>query len=367
MSRGAIARINLAALEYNLARVRELTPHSNCLAMIKSNGYGHGLLEVAQGLSSADALGVACLEEALALRKVGNKLPIVVMSGFTQREEIPFFLQHNLTAVIHDACQLAMMSDIQEENSLSVWLKVDTGMHRLGFTPDEAVKVFSQLQDNKAVKKPMCLMTHFADADNGDESYTHQQIQCFSEFLNIISPDKTVKTSMANSAGILFFPKSHADWVRPGIMLYGVSPVMGRCGYDEGLRPVMSLEARLIGRKHLKKGDAVGYGCTWRCPTDMPVGVVAMGYGDGYPRHARNGTPTMIGGKVCPLVGRVSMDLLTVDLRVAPNAAVGDTVVLWGEGLPVERVAECADTIAYELLCSITRRVKFIVEDGECQ
>ncbi len=360
MTRDVIAYIDIAALQHNFNYLKKLTGHCSVLAMIKSNAYGHGLLRIAKKLNQADAFGVACIDEALVLRNANVTTPLIIMSGFNDQSELKIFSQHNLTPVIHNSEQLQMLAKVSLDNPLPAWLKIDTGMNRLGFRPDQVDDVYQHLVKLSSVAKPLGLMTHLADANNKISTFTEKQIHDFLQCVDKYSAPK----SIVNSAGILSYQKAYVDWVRPGIMLYGVSPLDDRSGLDEGLRPVMTLKAKLIAIRKVKKNSTIGYGCTWRCPEDMLIGVVAAGYGDGYPRHAPSQTPTLISGKTCPLVGRVSMDLLTVDLRASPNAKVGDEVTLWGDGLPVEKIASLAGTIGYELLCSITSRVRFI-ETGD--
>lgn len=354
INQDVIARIDVAALQHNLNISKQRAPHSAVLAMIKSNGYGHGLMLMAEALSSANALGVARAEEAFYLRQQGIKTPIVVMSGFINQQELELFCQLDIIAIIHQELQIALLETTSVSKPLSAWLKIDTGMRRLGFSLEVASRAYERLILLGTVKKPLGFMTHLADPEN--ESYTRQQIQDFER----VTADYSGPKSIDNSAGILRYPNAHCDWVRPGIMLYGVSPFLGRTGIEEGLKPVMTLQAKLIAHNRIKKNNTVGYGCTWSAPEDMPVGVVAIGYGDGYPRHARSGTPVLVQNAICPLIGRVSMNLITIDLRPFPKAAVGDKVTLWGEGLPAETVAASAGTIAYELFCNVTERVKYI-------
>jgi len=360
VSRAAIAYIDVNALKYNYSRLQQLANGRHILAMIKSNGYGHGLLRIANALNHADAFGVACIEEAIALREAKVKQPIVVMAGFYDEDELPQFVDYNLDAVVHRPDQIASLEKNHLSRPLTVWLKIDTGMHRLGFRVDQAYSAFKRLQACESIKKPVGLMTHLADADSHDPCFTELQIAKFKEMTH----DLPGPRSIVNSAGLLRYNhEALADWVRPGIMLYGVSPIRNSTGKKEGLKPVMTLTAKLMSVKHCSKDDKIGYGCEWNCPEDMPLGIVGIGYGDGYPRHAKNGTPTLVNGVVCPLVGRVSMDMIAVDLRAQPDAMVGDSVILWGKGLPVEKIAACADTISYELLCNITQRVRFIEND----
>jgi alanine racemase len=350
----ARATIDLAALHHNLQQVRKKINGAKILAMIKSNGYGHGLVRMARAFKDSDALGVATLGEALELREAGITSLIVIMQGFNEPRELDDIITHQLTPVIHDHAQIDLLAKANLTAPQFVWLHVDTGMHRLGFVDDEigqAIQRLSQIENLTNIG----LMTHLADADNPKHDYTQVQLQRFQELANEWAGPK----SICNSAGILAFLEAIADWVRPGIMLYGVSPFAGRTGLDENLQPAMTLSSMLIAVKNLKKGEPVGYGCTYCCPEDMPIGIVAIGYGSGYPRHAKSGTPVLVGDHEVSLIGRVSMDMLTVDLRGVPNPRVGDPVTLWGKGLPIERVAECAETIAYELLCHVGSRVDF--------
>lgn len=326
------------------------------MAMIKSNGYGHGLLRIAQNLPHAQAFGVACLEEALILRDAGIKNEIVVMAGFYNAAELPLMIQHHLTCVIHQFEQIEQLKQTKLASPLSVWLKIDTGMHRLGFPADKASQAYQQLLDLPNIQKPISLMTHLADADNSDNRFTHKQIEKFSQ----ITAQWPGKKSIVNSAGIIAYPQAHADFVRPGILLFGVSPFANRTGAQEGLKPVMTLSAKIMEIKDCQPGDAIGYGCAFHCTEPMRIGIVGIGYGDGYPRHVPNGTPTLVNEKICPLVGRVSMDMVAIDLRDQPKAKVDDPVILWGGELPVEKIASYAGTIGYELLCGVTARVKFI-------
>lgn len=353
MSRGVRAIIDLSALVHNFNRVKSLVGSSKIMAMVKSNAYGHGLLPCANAIANAgaDALGAASLETAIILREHFQQ-EIVVMSGITQADELLLCSQQNLFPVIHHASQLSLLPTLKKP--LTIWLKVDTGMHRLGFLPQELPEVLSTLAKLKSVHI-RGLMTHFAEADHTDLSFTQQQMNCFQQ----VSKNFKGPKSLANSAAILKYPDTYADWVRPGIMLYGASPMSNQKGLDFGLKPVMTLQSKLIAIKEVAKGECIGYGCTWQCPQKTLIGVAAIGYGDGYPRHAPNGTPVLLKGKRVPLVGRVSMDMITLDISSEPQAKIGDVVTLWGKGLPVEEVATKAQTISYELFCQLTSRVAF--------
>ncbi len=351
--------IDLAALRHNLARARAASPGSRVLAAIKANGYGHGMLRVARALDDADGFGVACLAEAIQLREAGVTRPIVLLEGFFGADELEPIARHRFIPAIHNLAQLEQLEQARLPQPLTVWLKVDSGMHRLGFPLHQARAAWQRLHACPGVAEVAGCMTHLANADNLDDSFTATQIADFHRHTAGLPGQR----SIANSAALLGWPESRTDWVRPGIMLYGVSPLLGGRGGDHDLRPVMTLRSELIAVNRLERGEAVGYGGAFVCPEAMTVGVVAAGYGDGYPRHVPNGVPVLVNGRRVPLIGRVSMDMLTVDLRDQPDARPGDPVVLWGEGLPVEEIAEYAGTIAYELLCRVMPRVD-AVENG---
>jgi alanine racemase len=357
MSRAAQAIINLSALTHNLQRAKTAAPSAQVLAVIKANGYGHGIVRVAKALErDAGRFAVASLEEAMELREAGITKPIVLLEGFFEASELPLVLQHNLDIVVHHQIQLDILRKSNAANTkLNVWLKIDTGMHRLGFPTENVKTVWQELNSNASIDS-ITLMTHLANADDQHDDYTDIQLERFKQ----CTRDLPGLRSVANSAGILGWPATHWDINRPGIMLYGSNPFTTGTGADVGLKPVMTLQTRLIAVHHFKKGEPIGYGGTWKCPQDMLVGVAAIGYGDGYPRHAGSGTPVLVNGQRAQLAGRVSMDMIGIDLRNTPNAKVGDPVILWGEGLPIDEIAHCASTISYELLCGVTQRVKFV-------
>lgn len=357
MGRALKATINCAALKHNLQQVRERAPHARVIAMVKADGYGHGLTTVADTLQEADAFGVACLEEALKLRTMGMKNRILLMGGFFHTDELADIMELQLEPIIHHEWQITALQHWNKEKQhskypLKIWIKINTGMHRLGFSKLQFKSNLEKLQILNKIEIQGYL-THFARADELDNPITLEQMEMFTELVSGLKGDK----SLSNSAGILGWPQIEADWVRPGIMLYGVSPFCDAFGQQLGLLPAMTLTSELIAIQSLKKGDAVGYGGHFVCPEDMLVGVVAAGYADGYPRMAPNGTPLLVNGKEVPLVGRVSMDMLTVDLRSQPKAKIGDPVLLWGADLPVERVASVIGTLAYELLTGLSTRV----------
>jgi alanine racemase len=357
--RPATAVIDLAALRHNLGVAKARAGSARVVAVVKANGYGHGAARLLPALEAADMLGVACIEEALALREAGARHPILLLEGVFQADELPLCARLGFEIAVHEPGQLRMLEQARLDRPLVAWLKVDTGMGRLGFRPEQAGEVHDRLRACPAVAK-IRLMTHFANADEPADPATQAQIGRFAHATEGLAAAR----SFCNSAGLLLWPQAHADWVRQGVMLYGVSPVTGRTGVDEGLRPVMTLRSALIAVKDVRRGERVGYAGAWTAGADRRIGIVAMGYGDGYPRHAPSGTPVLVGGRPAALAGRVSMDMLAVDLAGHPEAAVGDDVVLWGEGLPVEAVAARAGTIAYELLCGLAGRVHIELQGG---
>jgi alanine racemase len=322
------------------------------MAIVKADGYGHGLAGVAEALIEADAFAVARLEEGLILRQAGHRCPIVLLGGIADKAGLQLASTYNLTLVVHEATQLDLLRQAPVAAPLLVWLKVDTGMHRLGFPPEAIPEVLASLCRCRAVASIVGLMSHLANADQAEDSLTALQLETFKG----VSVSGLAR-SVANSAAIMAYPQAHFNWVRPGLMLYGASPFANCNGIAMGLKPVMTLKSRLIAIHHLRAGDKVGYGAAWTCPEPMTVGVAAIGYGDGYPRHAASGTPVLVNGCPVPLVGRVSMDMITLDLRGQPEARIGDSVIAWGSGLPVEEVAFHAATIPYELLCQVATRV----------
>lgn len=359
MTRPVRAVIDLKALRTNLQRVRAAAPLARVLAVIKANGYGHGLARVAESLHDADAFGVASVEEALVLREAGIAHPIVLLEGFFEPGELAEISRHRLSIVIHHEHQLQILEKTDIARPISVWIKVDTGMHRIGFPPAQVAGVYQRLRGSNKIAARIRLMTHLANADDRNDGYTGRQLADFVAAVDGLDGERSV----ANSAGVLAWPQTHMEWVRPGIMLYGVSPFLDSVAQQEGLTPVMTLNSRLIAINRFRRGDTIGYGGSWICPDDMPVGVVAIGYGDGYPRSMAAGAPVLVRGQRAPVVGRVSMDMLCIDLRNLPQAQIGDEVELWGRNLPIEEVARFAGTISYELLCGITQRVP-IAEQG---
>jgi alanine racemase len=354
MTRPARARIDLAALQHNFQCVQQAAPGSRVMAIVKANGYGHGLVDVARALPEADAFGVVTLDEAISLREAGFDRRIVLLEGFFGADDIPLVDGYRMDVVLHHDRQIEVLEQRPPGRALDAWLKIDTGMNRLGFAPPDVPGAIDRLAQLGCIGS-LRLMSHLACADDPDRDYTSRQLEHFTAATRGLQGER----SLANSAGLLAWPGTRMDWVRPGIMLYGASPLLGRPADELDLRPVMTLTTRLIAINRHQAGDAVGYGGDWVCPEPMNVGVAAIGYGDGYPRHAPSGTPVLVNGQRTSIIGRVSMDMICIDLRAQPAARVDDAVVLWGEGLPVDEVAARAGTIAYELLCSVNKRVHF--------
>lgn len=359
IQRTATADIDINALVNNYNTIKSSAPNSNVLAVLKANAYGHGLIRIAKALPHADAFGVARIDEALELRAGGIIKPIVLLEGFFESEELPLIAVNNFQTIIHNEFQLNAIETAELDEPVHVWLKVDTGMHRLGIQPEEFEQYYHRLQSSKNVHENIRIISHLGCADDVNDSKTKQQISLFNQLTKNIDAEK----SLSNSAAIVAWPETHYQWVRPGLMLYGVSPM----SFDEDARstlpldPVMTLYSSIIAIRKVKAGDSIGYGANWQAKEDTNIGVVAIGYGDGYPRHAPNGTPVLVNNRRVPLVGRVSMDMITIDLGPDMNDEIGDYVELWGKSLPVEKIAHCSDTIPYELLCNITRRVKIDV------
>lgn len=352
MSRPIQASIDLSALEWNLKVARRAT-RARIMAVIKANAYGHGLLRVAEALNAVEGFALLDIRDAICLRDAGFSQAILLLEGFFTPGDLSLVAEYDLACVIHNHQQIGMLEAYPGRRSLDIWLKIDSGMNRLGFAPDKLSAVLQILKKHSAVRD-ITLMTHFAHAD--EPIGVAAQLDLFNE---LVAPYRMAR-SLANSAALLRYPATHADWVRPGIMLYGASPFAENSSQQLGLQPVMTLRSRIIAVQELSPGERIGYGGIFRAESPMRTGVVACGYADGYPRHALTGTPVLVEGQRTRTLGRISMDMLTVDLSALPAADVGSSVTLWGEGLPVEQVAHAADTISYELLCALTERVPIV-------
>lgn len=360
MTFGARALIRLGALKKNLKVIRRAAPGAKVMAVIKANAYGHGMVEVAHSLDGADSFAVARLPEAVHLHESGIDKPIVLLAGVLTSGELVEATLRNFELVVHCVEQIELLEGAPP-GQLTIWLKFDTGMNRLGFSTDEADAVIDRLQSCRAVGK-LRLMSHLASADELDNPMTEEQFGRFREvvegFKGAVSIANTPATlgwsQVADAEESFGFEGSH--WVRPGLALFGISPFAGRTGTDLHLTPVMQFEARLISKKPLREGARVGYKGKYRSQADTTIGIISAGYGDGYTRHFRTGTPVLLNGRRVPLIGNVSMDMIAVDLGDAAQDTVGDIAVLWGDGLPAEEVAPWADAIPYELVCGVMHR-----------
>ncbi|OOF44243.1 alanine racemase [Rodentibacter trehalosifermentans] len=349
----ATAKISSRALKQNLAVIKQKAPHSKIIAVVKANAYGHGVVFVASTLeNSVDCFGVARLEEALALRSHGITKPILLLEGFFAEKDLPVLAVNNIETVVHNREQLEALSRAVVPSPIKVWIKIDTGMHRLGVSLDEVDEFYQELKKLPQIQPHLGFVSHFSRADELESDYTQLQID---RFLSA-TQNKIGERSIAASAGILFWQTSHLDWIRPGIIMYGISPT-DTVGAEFNLTPVMNLTSSLIAVRNHKKGEPVGYGGIWTSPRDTKIGVVAIGYGDGYPRDVPEGTPVYLNGRIVPIVGRVSMDMLTVDLGENSQDQVGDEVILWGKELSIETVAKFTGILSYELITKLTPRV----------
>jgi alanine racemase len=352
MPRPIQACIDLSALENNLKVVKRYAA-SRVMAVVKANAYGHGLLRTVEALAAADGFALLDLQDAIALREHGVRQPILLLEGYFSAADVPLLAEYALSTVIHSPHQLPMLDAYPQRGTLDVWLKINSGMNRLGIDLCDAPAVIERLRTHPAVKN-VTLMTHFSHADEPRGVAEQWQRFC------AVSGGHALPVSAANSAAILRYPHAHGDWVRPGIMLYGSSPFADVSADALGLRTVMTLSSEVIAVKTLQNGEYVGYGGLFKANAPTRVGVVACGYADGYPRHAPTGTPIQVAGQRTRTLGRVSMDMLCVDLSHLPEADVGSRVVMWGQGMPVDEVARAAGTISYELLCAVAARVPFV-------
>ena len=348
------AIVDTAALRHNLGRVRAIAPASRVMAVIKANAYGHGLVPAAKALAETDGFSVARLDEGLALRAAGLANRILLLEGVFSAEQLAVAAQQRFDLMVHSVEQLELLEGRAGTDVISAWIKVDSGMNRLGFRTEHFADAYARLRRVANVAPDPTLVTHLANADDRRDTKTVVQLQAFAAATAALHGAR----SIANSAALLAWPDTRADWVRPGLVLYGVSPFPSGTGADLGLRPAMTLQTEVIAVKEVREGETVGYGGAWRAPRDSRMAVVAAGYGDGYPRSVESGTPLLVNGRRAPIVGRVSMDMITVDVTDLPGVATGDPVVLWGEGVPVEEIARHAGTIPYELICGVSQRVQ---------
>ena len=361
MPRPIRATISAAALAHNLEIARARADGAKVWAVVKANAYGHGISRAARALSRADGLALLDIEEGVRLRLAGETKPLLLLEGVFQPRDVPLLAEYRLTPVIHNIEQIEMLRKVNLSTPIDAYLKINSGMNRLGFTVENAQLAWNSLQDPDRVRS-VTLMTHFADADGS--SGVKGQLDWFGEIVRPLEGAERSPCSFANSAALLRYPEARGAWVRPGIMLYGCSP-FGTMSADLsaealGLRPAMTLCSEIIAVQALNAGERVGYGFSYEAAGEMTVGVVACGYGDGYPRHAPSGTPVLVNGQRTRTIGRISMDMICVDITDIPGARVGTPVTLWGEGLSADEVAASAGTVSYELLCALAPRVPVV-------
>ena len=358
MPRPLRATIHLDSMQHNLARARACAPDARVWAVVKANAYGHGLERGVKGFMGADGLALIETENALRLRELGWMKPILLLEGIFDASDVSLLAEHNINSTVHSIEQIKMLEYTQLYRPIDVHLKMNTGMNRLGFKPDDYAAAYNRLRAIKGIRN-ITLMTHFANADE----LGHPRLAVAEQVERFVGGAQGLEgeRSLSNSGGVLhqalLQAELHNDWVRPGIMLYGGTPG-SRTAHEFGLLPTMTLSSEIIAIQDLVAGDTVGYGSRFEAPGPMQVGVVACGYADGYPRHAPHGTPVIVDGVRTSVVGRVSMDMMTVDLTPIRNARVGSQVTLWGDGLPIDEVASAAGTIGYELMCALAQRVR---------
>jgi len=353
MPRPISATIKASALAHNLGVARKCAPNSKVWAVVKANAYGHGLVAAARAMEAADGYAMLDFEEAIRLRLQGVRKPILLLEGFFKPRDVALLAEYDLTPVVHNIEQIEILEKTALPKPIDAYLKVNSGMNRLGFTVDNVRIGWNALHSHEQIRS-VTLMTHFADADGA--SGVAGQLEWF----NSMTQPMQAPRSMANSAAVLRFPQTHADWIRPGIMLYGCSPFADQTAEALDLRPVMTLKTEIIALQNLQAGERIGYGFGFEATEEMTIGVVACGYADGYPRSAPSGTPVLVNGERTRTVGRVSMDMICVDITALPEAYIGTPVTMWGEGLSADEVGASAGTLSYELLCGLAARVPVV-------
>ncbi|ORU89955.1 MAG: alanine racemase [Cycloclasticus sp. symbiont of Poecilosclerida sp. M] len=358
MSSYSVASIDLSAVRHNFKRVKQAASQAKTVVVVKANAYGHGMLEISQALSEADGYAVARLDEAIALRDSGIKKTILILTGFHSVEEAQACAEYDLAAVLHNDEQLDCLNKTRLSRPISIWLKINTGMNRLGIDVGSLAHFSRELTLSENICQPVKLMTHLACADDMSNAATEDQIAVFDKAIKGLSEQNPIgEQSIANSAGLLGWSSVQRDWVRPGIMLYGGNPFCDKTAADVELEPVMTLRSKVIALRTIQKGQSVGYGASWTATKTCRIATLGIGYGDGYPRHAKTGTPVLISGQRVPLVGRVSMDSINVDVTELDSVEVMDEAILWGKGLPIDEIANSSSTISYDLMCGVTDRV----------
>lgn len=359
MARPSYMAVDLSALVHNYQWACSLAPHSQTMAVVKANAYGHGAIECAMALQPyAPIFGVACIEEALVLRKAGIHKPIVLLEGLFSADEVAVAAEQGFWVMVEDPTQVSALLNANLAKPITVWIKVDTGMHRLGLSPSNVDRYYQQLRASDNVAQGIVFATHFASADEINNDFTKHQLKLF---MDTVEPFNT-PLSLANSPAIMAWPKAHADWNRAGFMLYGNSPLDADHPSSQGLQPVMGMYSAITSLREIEAGQTVGYAQTWTAKRTSVIATVSIGYGDGYPRNAASGTPVLVNGQRASLVGRVSMDMITLDVTDLPGVTIGDPVCLWGKDLNINEVARHSSTIGYELMTRVTQRlpIKYI-------
>ena len=356
MGRAAVGILSEKNLIHNLQTIKSKAPYAKVIAMVKANAYGHGLRSTSLKLQKyVDMLGVASIDEALALRKSGVNIPILLAEGVFEPEEIPIAAEENFHIVFHHKSQIEWLLQTSISRPINAWIKINTGMGRLGFNLDDGKYYYNELLSSSKTSKPLKIMSHFACADEKQHPLNYEQITKFQSFIHGLDAEY----SLCNSAGLFNFPECHYHYVRPGIALYGASPLSGISSEELNLKPIMTLQTKLISINSYNKGQSIGYGARFSCPEDMIVGIAAFGYGDGYPRSMQDGAPIIVNDSMCNIIGRVSMDMIAINLNNCKNASIGDPIILWGEDLPVEEIASYSANINFDILTGIQNRVKF--------
>jgi alanine racemase len=351
-------------LLHNISTLQNLAPNSKLMVMVKANAYGHGIYEVSNYLEKnldkkLFALGVARIDEAILLRNKGIKVPILLAEGVFERDDLLIAAKENFLVIFHNSQQLNWLENANLPNQINVWLKINTGMNRLGFSLNEAKNAYEVLLNNQNIIKPIVVASHFACADDLKNQLNNLQINEFQKFTNNLP----ILKSLNNSAAIFNFPQTNFDIIRAGISIYGASPVQDKTADQLNLKPVMTLQSKIIAIHNLQAGETVGYGARFKCQENTKIAIIAAGYGDGYSRTIQDGAPVLINNIKCQIAGRISMDMISVNLKNCPNAKIGDSVILWGEDLPVEEVAKFSSCISYDLFCGVQKRVKYVWKD----
>jgi alanine racemase len=356
MSRAALAILSTENLISNINQIKKNAPKSAVMAMVKANAFGHGLRSTSMRIERhVDNLGVAAIEEAIALRKVGIKCPITLIEGVFEPDELLIASCQKFDVVFHAFEQIKWLQDTKIPLPIKAWIKVDSGMGRLGFAVNDATQALQMLSNSKNIYPEIGLLSHLACADDTNHELNNNQLKIFSDLAKSWQGPK----SLANSAAIFSNTQNHFDVIRPGLCLYGASPIKGKSALELGLKPVMTLQTRLTAVRNFPKNSTIGYGATYVCAKDTTIGIIAIGYGDGYSRALPTGTPVLVNNSKCSTIGRISMDMTAIDLTNCPNSKIGDPVILWGEGLPVEDVIKNTNIISHELLSAVQSRVKF--------